>query len=106
MPALAALVGTLFTSLAGFLIKLFLAKAAIRALGVAALIALAYGLVAAFNTYITPLVSAMFTSQYGQFLGLAFPPIAGTCIATMVAALGTVYVYRLKVRYVSLTAGV
>lgn len=106
MPLLAGLISTLLTQLAGFFLKVFLARAAIRAVGVAALVGLAYGLVAAFNGYLSPLISQLFNTQYGQFLGLAFPPVAGSCISVIVAAVGTVYVYRLKVRYVHMTAGI
>ncbi|WP_234264904.1 DUF5455 family protein [Hydrogenophaga sp. NFH-34] len=106
MPALAALIGAVFTQLGFFLLKLFLARAAIRAVGVTAIIALSVGLVATFNEFLAPLVQSAFMTSYGQFIGLAFPPIAGTCLATIVSAVGAVFVYRLKVRFVESTAGV
>lgn len=105
MPLLSQLIATLFTALGGFLLKLFAARLAIRIAGVAAIVAAGSALMAAFNGYVAPLVGAMFQSQYGQFLGLAFPPIAGTCIATFTAVWMACLTYRLQVRTISASAG-
>lgn len=105
MPLFAAFFSALFQALGVFLLRLFVAKLGLRVAGYATLVALSVSFVAAFNGFIAPLVSTMFNTQYGQFIGLAFPPIAGTCIATLVSAMGAVYAYRLKVRLVSVTTG-
>lgn len=106
MPLFAGLFTAFFSALGLFLAKLFAAKIAIRALGVIALTALSAGLVTAFNVAITPFVSAVFNTSYGQFLGLLFPPIAGTVIAALMAFWTAVMLYRLQARAISLTAGV
>jgi len=106
MPLLAAFLSTLFQAVAAFMLKMFLAKLSLRIVGYGLLIALSGAMVAGFNGFIAPLVGQMFNTQYGQFLGLAFPPVAGTCIATLVAAMGFVYAYRLKLRLVTQTTGV
>lgn len=106
MPLFAGLFTAFFSALGLFLAKMFAAKIAIRALGVVALTALSAGLVTAFNVAISPFVAAVFSTAYGQFLGLLFPPIAGTVVAALVAFWSAVMVYRLQARAVSLTAGV
>jgi hypothetical protein len=106
MPAFAALFGAFFTALGGFLLKLFLAKTALRVVAVAALLSLASGLLVAFNNLIAPFIQAMFSTEYGQFLGLAFPPIAGTVVAALMTGYSLAFAYRVKVRAVKLTASV
>lgn len=105
MPLFAAFFGALFSSLGVFLAKMFAAKLAIRVLGVGALTALAAGLVTTFNNAIAPLMAQLFSTQYGQFLGLAFPPIAGTCLSVYFSVMLAVATYRMQARAVSLTAG-
>lgn len=105
MPIFAAFFGALFSALGVFLAKMFAAKLAIRVLGVTALTALGAGLLATFNNAISPLVQQLFMTSYGQFLGLAFPPIAGTVITVYLSAMLAIATYRLQARAVSLTAG-
>lgn len=104
MPLFAAFFGALFSSLGIFLAKIFAAKLAIRVAGVAVLVSLAGGLVATFNGFIAPLLAMMFSTSYGQFLGLAFPPISGTIMATYMTAVLAVGTYKLQTRAVALTA--
>lgn len=106
MPGFAAFIGSLFTAIGGFMLKIFLVRTSLRAVGVAAVLALWSGLLAVFNGLISPLLAQAFSSQYGQFVGLAFPPVAGTCITTIVGAAGAVQAYRLKRRFVEQTTGV
>ena len=105
MPLLAGLISTLFSALGAFLVKLFVAKLAIRIAAVAAIVAAGTALMTAFNGFVSPLVAAMFSSQYGQFLDLAFPPISGTCIAAFTGCWLACATYRLQVRAVNVTAG-
>lgn len=104
MPALALMIQTLFSALAVFLAKLFLAKLAIRIAAVAAIVACGTALMTAFNSQIAPMVAAMFNTQYGQFLGLAFPPIAGTCMMAITAVWLACTTYSLQVRAIKVTA--
>lgn len=105
MPLLATLISALFTGLGSFLLKLFLARLAIRIAAVAAIVAAGGALMAVFNGYVAPLVGAMFSSQYGQFLGLAFPPISGTCITVFTGVWMACMTYKLQVKAINSTAG-
>ena len=106
MPLFAAFFGALFSALGVFLAKIFAAKIAIRVLGVTALTSLTAGMVLAFNAAVSPLVQQLFSTQYGQFLGLVFPPVSGTVIASLMSFWMVVTTYRLQSRAVALTAGV
>jgi ABC-type uncharacterized transport system permease subunit len=106
MPIFAAFFGALFTALSGFLLKIFVAKVTIRLAAVAALTGLATALLATFNGFVAPLVAQVFSNPYGQFLGLLFPPIAGTIITTLLTFYLAVKAYRIQARAISLTAGV
>lgn len=105
MPLLAALLAGFFPALTAFLLRMFAAKLIMLTIGLGLLASLGVGFVAFFNTQISPLVAMAFNTQYGQFLGLAFPPVAGTCIATIMGAVTFVGAYKLKVRYVKLATG-
>lgn len=105
MPLLGALLSTLFTALGGFMVKVFLARLAIRIAAVAAIVAAGSALMLTFNSYVAPIIGALFSTQYGQFLGLAFPPIAGTCIAAFMGVWLACATYRLQVRAINATAG-
>lgn len=106
MPIFAALFTAFFSSLGVFLAKLFAAKIAIRVVAVSALTALSAGVFAAFNLAVAPFVQALFSTTYGQFLGLLFPPISGTVCAALMAFWLAVMTYRLQARAIALTAGV
>lgn len=104
MPLFAAFFGALFSSLGVFLAKMFAAKLAIRLVAVGVLVSLATGLVSAFNGWIVPMLSMLFSTSYGQFLGLAFPPVAGTVMTVYMTAVLAVGTYRLKAHAVKVTA--
>lgn len=104
MQLFAAFFGALFSSLGVFLAKIFAAKLAVRIVAVGVLVALATGLVNTFNGYIAPLLSMLFNTQYGQFIGLAFPPISGTIMTMYMSAVLAVGTYKLQSRAVAVTA--
>lgn len=80
MPLLAALLKSALTWLGTVGIILTESKQAIR-IGFALGMASAYTLcVLGFTTFIAPLIGALFSTSYGQVIGMAFPPIAGTII--------------------------
>lgn len=83
MPLLGALLVNLFGGVVAGMAARLGQKVVDKALVVAALTAAAAALMVLFNTTVSPLVSGMFNTQYGQFLGLAFPPVAGSCLASI-----------------------
>lgn len=89
MPILGALFVSLFGSLAGVMAAVFGRKLAVAAAAVASLAVLYGALMVAFNTIVQPIVAGMFATQWGQALGLAFPPAAGNCLAALGLAWST-----------------
>lgn len=61
--------------------------------------------VAMFNGYLAPLAQQAFSTSYGQFMGLAFPPVAGTCMATFGAALLASFLWKLKRQWIDIMKG-
>lgn len=106
MPVFAALFSGIFTALGSLLARLFAVKLPVRLAAVAALAAIATALLTLFNGWIAPLVAQAFTTQYGQFIGLAFPPIAGTVITTYFVAYLAVITYKLQARAISITSNI
>lgn len=104
MPVLAQLFVSLFGGLASSLVAIGTKKVATVAYAVVAFGVALAALMAAFNLLVAPLVQAMFTTQYGQFLGLAFPPMAGTCLAAIGTAWGACALYKLKVQSIKMSA--
>jgi len=49
-------------------------------------------------------VQGMFSTQYGQFIGLAFPPISGTCMTSIATCWGGCALYKLKMQSIKMTA--
>lgn len=94
MPLLGALLSTLFGGLAAWFVQVLGRKVAVAGAGIAALAAITAALLVAMRTMVAPLLANMFATQYGQFLGLAFPPAAGNCLAIMAATMAACAVYR------------
>lgn len=90
MPLLAAFLGTIGTSIFGLVAAIFGAKIATRLLAVAALATIYISCVVYFTSMISPWLSGVFSSTYGQLLGLLFPPISGTVIASLAGYWGCV----------------
>lgn len=106
MPVFAAFVGQLFTALGVFLARLFLARLAIKLAGVAAIVACGTVLMTTFNGVVAPLASQLFSTQYGQLLGLAFPPVSGTCVAGITAVWAACGLYAIQMRSIHSITGV
>ncbi|WP_305806760.1 hypothetical protein [Stenotrophomonas sp. YIM B06876] len=97
MPLLAAFLGSIGTGIYALLVSLFGAKIAARLAAVLTLATIYISCVAFFMTLIEPWLAGLFSSTYGQLLGLLFPPISGT----VVAGLGTYWTCVIGVKYVS-----
>jgi hypothetical protein len=98
MPLLAGLLVSLFSGLASFLVT-FLSKKVAFGLAAATTLAGLYGAMVVFmNNAVNPLLGALFNTQYGQFIGLAVPPLAGTCLGIIAStwAACTLYAWQKK----------
>lgn len=106
MPVFAVWMGALFGQLAGFLAKFMAIKFAIRTTAATAIVGFTIALMALFNSVVAPLVAQAFSTQYGTVIGLAFPPVAGTCLAAIVTVWTACGTYRMQVGFVKMSAGV
>ncbi|MDM0027768.1 DUF5455 family protein [Variovorax saccharolyticus] len=104
MPLLAGLIASLFGGVASFLAQIWAKKIVVAGLAIAAFAAALAALLAVFNALVSPLVAAMFSTQYGQFIGLAFPPIAGTCMTSIATCWGACALYKLKMQSIKMSA--
>jgi hypothetical protein len=104
MPLLAAFFGNLIGGLVTFFGQYITKKVTILAAAISSLVAAGLALVVAFNTLIKPLAERVFTTEYGQFLGLAFPPVAGQCLTTMFLFWMAIQGYKFKVMATKMTA--
>lgn len=93
MPLLGGLLVTLFSGLAQFFVQFVSRKVAIGAAAVAALGVITLALLATMRGVIQPLAAALIPDQYNSFIGLAFPPIAGTCVTTLGVVWGATTLY-------------
>lgn len=106
MPLFASMVAGFFNALALFLAKLFAARVAIRLAAVSAIVAFGTALMVTFNTVVAPWVAAAFNTSFGQLIGLAFPPVAGTVLAGIATIWVACTTYKLQVAAVKVTANI
>lgn len=106
MPIFAAFVGSIFTALSGWMVALLGARVAVRVASIAILAGLAIGLLALFNSVVAPMAASVFSTSFGQLLGLAFPPVAGSCVATIAGVWAACTTYKLQVQAVRITASI
>lgn len=104
MPILAGLITSLFGGIASLFAIWWGKKIAVTIVAVAAIATALVALMATFNLLVTPLIAAMFSTTYGQFIGLAFPPMAGSCLASLGTCWGACALYKLKVQSVKMSA--
>jgi len=105
MPILGGLLVSLFTGLGGLFSAIFGAQIAVKLAAVAAFIGFGVVLLGVFNTLVAPIAGAVFSTGFGQVLGLAFPPIAGTCLAAVAAVWAACGLYGIQRRALSMVAG-
>jgi len=105
MPVLAGLLVSLFTGIGGLFTAMFGAQIAVRVAAVTAFLGFGVVLLALFNGLVAPIAAAVFATQYGQFIGLAMPPIAGTCMAAVSALWAACGLYGIQRRALSMVAG-
>lgn len=87
MPLGWLLFSNIMGGLVAFFARYFTRKVAVIAAALTVLATITGALLSTFNVVVSPLVAQLFSTQYGQLIGLAFPPVAGSCLA----ALGTTW---------------
>ena len=104
MPILAGLITSLFGGLASLIAYFWAKKISVTVLAVAAFALALTALMTVFNFAVSPLLYQLFSTQYGQFLGLAFPPIAGTCMTAIGGTWTACALYKLKIQSIRMSA--
>jgi len=87
---IASVSGRLFTFISAY----FSINVGLRLTLIATLAASYFLVVNAFNAFIGPLLAVLFSTEFGQFLGLAFPPAAGIVISGLLSLWSAVLTYR------------
>lgn len=95
---------SLFGGIASLMAAMWAKKISVSVLAVAGFALALTALMATFNMLVSPLVGALFSTQYGQFLGLAFPPVAGTCLFSLSSCWGACALYKLKIQSIKMSA--
>jgi hypothetical protein len=103
MPLLGALISTLMVGLVDFFVRFFTRKVAVLFAALTAFSAMTAVLLVSFNSVVSPLADQLFSNEVGQFLGLAFPPVAGTCMATIASTWAACALYGWQTRALALS---
>lgn len=104
MPLLGALFSSLFTGVASLIAFFWAKKISVTVIAVLAFAAALVALMATFNLLVAPFVQGMFSTSLGQFIGLAFPPLAGSCLAALGTCWGACALYKLKIQSIKMSA--
>jgi len=105
MPILGGLLVSLFTGLGGLFAAVFGAQIAVKLAAVAAFLSFGLILLGVFNSLVAPIAAVAFSTNFGQLIGLAFPPISGTCLAAVSAVWAGCGLYGIQRRALSMVAG-
>lgn len=102
MPLLGALIQSLFGNISALILALAASRYALALSAVLGLAGLYIAAVGAFSAFVQPLIGALFSTSFGQVIGLAFPPIAGSIIAGYYALWLGLVAFRYWSRFASL----
>lgn len=102
MPLLATLIKSLFGNMYAMMLLLQSTRDGIRLMAIGILAAAYIACASFFTLFIAPLLLKLFTSSYGQVLGLAFPPISGTVIAGIIGLWGCIVTKRYYYKFSAL----
>ena len=94
MPLLGTLIASLFGGLANFLADFVGKKIAVALAYVAALGSIVTVLLVFMRGVVEPLAGALFSYPWAGWMGLAFPPVVGTCIAALAGTWAACVLYR------------
>jgi hypothetical protein len=105
MPLFAALFKSIGLSIFGLIVSALGAKAAIRVTAALTLAGLYVASVVFFSSIVSPWMASVFNTSYGALLGLLFPPVAGTCLASLSAYWALVASYKYLSRITNMAVG-
>lgn len=104
MPLLGALLVNLFGGVGAWFVAMLGRKAAVAAAAVTAFGAATVALLATFRALVVPLLSQAFSTSYGQVIGLAFPPVAGNCLAVIGATWAACALYKWQAEAIKISS--
>lgn len=90
MPIFAALVTSIASSLFAFMSAMVGAAWAVRITAAVTLAGIYISCVIFYTQKVSEWIGMVFVTQYGQLLGLLFPPVSGSVVAGMVAYYGCI----------------
>lgn len=88
MPALALLLKVALGNMYALYLALTSQAIAVRLAAVGIMAAAYVACVVGFTVFIAPLIANLFSTSYGQVIGLAFPPVSGTVVGGIVTLWG------------------
>jgi len=83
MPIFGALLVTMFTGLATWLMQFVAQKVAVALAYVAVLTTVTVAMLALLATVVAPLLSGIFATSWFGWMGLAFPPVSSACLTAL-----------------------
>lgn len=94
MTVFASLIGWIAAKFGALIVAVQASRYAARVAVLTAIASSYVALVVGFNAFVDPLWSALVGHEYGQLLGLLFPPVSGTVLAGLVTLWTGVLAYR------------
>lgn len=104
MPLLGGLLVWLFGGLASFLAEMFGKKVGVGLAFVASLGGVVLVLLGGMRLVVEPLAGQLFAYPYAGWMGLAFPPVSGTCMVALGATWAATVLYRWQLESLRLAA--
>lgn len=105
MPVFSLLFQAVMGNAVALLVAIRSAENAVRLTAIAVLSAAYVACVVFYTTVIDPLIGLLFSTAYGQLLGLVFPPLAGSVLASFVALWGCIVAKRYTEKFVMMAVG-
>lgn len=94
MTIFATLISWIAAKFGALIVAIHASRLAARVAVLTAIAGSYAALVIGFNAFVDPLWSALVGHEYGQLLGLLFPPVSGTVLAGLVTLWSGVLAYR------------
>lgn len=106
MPLLAAFIELIAGRIMIFMAFMFAKKVFLVLGGLAALVAISTALYSVLAGVVVPLAGQLFATSYGSILGLAFPPVAGACVLSLMTIWSAAGLYAYQRNAVAKITGI